>query len=34
MAALQAELRQRYGDADAEKICSGNAVRVLTTAWK
>jgi microsomal dipeptidase-like Zn-dependent dipeptidase len=34
MAALQAELRQRYGEADAEKICSGNAVRVLTTAWR
>ena len=33
MAPLQAELRQRYGDADAERICSGNAVRVLTTAW-
>ena len=34
MAALQAELRQRYGEAEAEKICSGNAVRVLTSAWK
>ncbi len=34
MAALQAGLRQRYGEADAEKICSGNAVRVLTTAWR
>jgi microsomal dipeptidase-like Zn-dependent dipeptidase len=33
MAALQSELRQRYGEADAEKICSGNAVRVLTSAW-
>jgi microsomal dipeptidase-like Zn-dependent dipeptidase len=33
MAALQAGLRRRYGDADAEKICSGNAVRVLTSAW-
>jgi microsomal dipeptidase-like Zn-dependent dipeptidase len=32
MAALQAELRERYGEADAEKICSGNAVRVLTTS--
>ncbi len=34
MAAIQAELRQRYGEADAEKICSGNAIRVLTTAWR
>jgi microsomal dipeptidase-like Zn-dependent dipeptidase len=34
MAALQDELRQRYGEANAEKICSGNAVRVLTTAWR
>lgn len=34
MAALQAELGQRYGEADAEKICSGNAVRVLTNAWR
>jgi microsomal dipeptidase-like Zn-dependent dipeptidase len=34
MAALQAELRQRYGQADGEKICSGNAVRVLTTSWR
>jgi membrane dipeptidase len=34
MAALQAKLRQRYGGVDAEKICSGNAVRVLTTAWR
>jgi hypothetical protein len=23
----------RYGEADAEKIFSGNAVRVLTDAW-
>jgi membrane dipeptidase len=33
MAALQAQLRQRYGEADAEKICSGNAVRVLASGW-
>ena len=33
MAALQRELRARYGDADAEKICSGNALRVLRSAW-
>ena len=33
MAPLQAELRRRYGDEEAEKICSGNAVRVLTTGW-
>jgi len=33
MAALQAELQQRYGAADAEKICSGNAARVLNTGW-
>ena len=33
MAALQAHLRTRYGDADAEKICSGNALRVLRAEW-
>ncbi|HWC85025.1 MAG TPA: membrane dipeptidase [Solirubrobacteraceae bacterium] len=33
MAALQRALRARYGDADAEKICSGNALRVLRAAW-
>jgi hypothetical protein len=33
MGALQVELRRRYGEADAEKICSGNAVRVLTNSW-
>ena len=33
MAALQAQLRTRYGDVDAEKICSGNALRVLRAEW-
>ena len=33
MAALQAHLRTRYGDADAEKICNGNALRVLRAEW-
>jgi microsomal dipeptidase-like Zn-dependent dipeptidase len=33
MAALQAHLRARYGDADAEKICNGNALRVLRAEW-
>jgi microsomal dipeptidase-like Zn-dependent dipeptidase len=33
MAALQRELRARYGTADAERICSGNALRVLRAAW-
>ncbi len=33
MAELQQHLRQRYGDADAEKICSGNALRVLRSEW-
>jgi microsomal dipeptidase-like Zn-dependent dipeptidase len=34
MAALEEELRNRYGPTDAEKICSGNALRVLTTGWR
>jgi microsomal dipeptidase-like Zn-dependent dipeptidase len=33
MAALQAHLRTRYGDPDAEKICNGNALRVLRAEW-
>ena len=33
MTSLQDYLRTRYGDADAEKICSGNALRVLRAAW-
>jgi microsomal dipeptidase-like Zn-dependent dipeptidase len=33
LAALQSELRKRYGDADAEKICNGNALRVLRSEW-
>lgn len=34
MAELQAALRQRYGPTDADKICSGNAQRVLMKAWR
>ena len=33
MGALQDSLRARYGDADADKITSGNALRVLRAAW-
>jgi microsomal dipeptidase-like Zn-dependent dipeptidase len=33
MADLQDTLRARYGEGNAEKICSGNALRVLRTAW-
>jgi microsomal dipeptidase-like Zn-dependent dipeptidase len=33
MAVLQQHLRSKYGDQDAEKICSGNALRVLRDAW-
>lgn len=33
MDALQSDLRARYGDADAEKICSANALRVLRKEW-
>jgi microsomal dipeptidase-like Zn-dependent dipeptidase len=33
MARLQAELVDRYGEADAEKLCSANALRVLRAHW-
>ena len=33
MKQLQAHLRTRYGAADADKICNGNALRVLRAAW-
>jgi len=33
MKELQAHLRTRYGAADAEKICSANALRVLRAEW-
>ena len=33
MGDLQQALRARYGDTDAEKICSGNALRVLRAEW-
>jgi microsomal dipeptidase-like Zn-dependent dipeptidase len=33
MAELQKRLHDRYGAADAEKICSGNALRVLRSEW-
>jgi microsomal dipeptidase-like Zn-dependent dipeptidase len=33
MGEFQQALRARYGDADAEKICSGNALRVLRAEW-
>jgi len=33
MAELQSALRARYGDVDAEKITSGNALRVLRAEW-
>jgi microsomal dipeptidase-like Zn-dependent dipeptidase len=34
MGRLERELRHRYGDADAEAICSGNALRLLSTYWQ
>jgi microsomal dipeptidase-like Zn-dependent dipeptidase len=33
MKALQEALRDRYGSADAELVCSGNALRVLDAYW-
>ena len=33
MTTLQAHLSARYGAVDAEKICNGNALRVLRAAW-
>ena len=33
MTELQAHLHARYGAADAEKICNGNALRVLRAEW-
>ena len=32
-ALLEAALRDRYGATDAERICSGNALRVLRAGW-
>ena len=34
MRALQESLRERYGPENAEKISSGNALRVLRSAWR
>ncbi len=34
MAALEQALRERYGDEDAELICSGNALRMLSAYWR
>jgi microsomal dipeptidase-like Zn-dependent dipeptidase len=33
MTTLQSHLSARYGAVDAEKICNGNALRVLRAAW-
>jgi microsomal dipeptidase-like Zn-dependent dipeptidase len=33
MTSLQDHLRTRYGEADADKICNGNALRVLRAEW-
>ena len=33
MTELQAHLHKRYGATDAEKICNGNALRVLRAEW-
>jgi microsomal dipeptidase-like Zn-dependent dipeptidase len=33
MAAVESELRRRYGDEQAAQICSGNAMRVLRAGW-
>ena len=34
LALLESALRERYGDADAELILSGNALRVLNSYWR
>ena len=34
MRRLEHSFRRRYGDQDAELICSGNALRLLTTYWR
>jgi microsomal dipeptidase-like Zn-dependent dipeptidase len=34
MERLEERLRERYGDEDAERICSGNALRLLTSYWR
>ncbi len=34
MRALQQALAERYGAADAERICSANALRVLRSGWR
>jgi membrane dipeptidase len=33
MGKLEGALRERYGDEDGERICSGNALRVLKAGW-
>ena len=33
LAALEPALRERHGATDAERICSGNALRVLRAGW-
>lgn len=33
MQRLEGALRERYGDVDGERICSGNALRVLKAGW-
>jgi microsomal dipeptidase-like Zn-dependent dipeptidase len=33
MERLEGALRERYGDEDGERICSGNALRVLKAGW-
>lgn len=33
MERLEGALRERYGDTDGERICSGNALRVLESGW-
>ena len=33
MTELQAHLSTRYGAVDADKICHGNALRVLRAEW-